>query len=343
MGSLDSRSAIISEIEPYLAETSELLEKATSGKKKTEKIYHKSRKYRAAGATFGLYGSIVSLLGFGLIPVTFGASLVIAILGGIVGTSGGLILAGSEITYVYKSRKELKKAKRIARKFDQLLTDQLLTRCSQLNYKHIDDERVLLALIKFWKAGEFNHENSKDGIPSVLDEVDQIGSMDENSDKNEINKRLEIIYNNSNNVLKEEDVLFILKRKVYPAVNISVGLYHSVAAPIRAALPINRSLTTAHASATTANTGINVASPGAIGVISAYTGMNTAARVIGIAGIVLEIIMIPLDAAILVKSLHDVQKYKRSGNSNSAVAKKIGEIASKLESLTEGSDRLTHN
>ena len=175
------------------------------------------------------------------------------------------------------------------------------------------------------------------------------------------------IQNNSLGVLSREDILLVLKIDaaiLYPAGNISYGLFHSAAASIKAALPfVNRSLTTAgrpsssairvtarvgtttatgaevahtgtRVGAATTNTGVDVASSGAR--IGAYTSMNTAARVIGIAGVALEAVMIPVDAAILVKSIYDVRQYKKSGVSNSAVAKKIGKLASKLESLTEG-------
>jgi len=50
---------------------------------------------RIAGASTSIIGGVVAVVGFGLIPVTFGASLALTIVGTAIGVAGGATSAGA--------------------------------------------------------------------------------------------------------------------------------------------------------------------------------------------------------------------------------------------------------
>ena len=70
---------------------------------------------------------------------------------------------------------------------------------------------------------------------------------------------------------------------------------------------------------------------GQVAARTAWAGLGTAARVTGAVGVVFDVVFIPVDLAIMMKSAYDVHKYKKTGKSNSAVAEKIGKLITNLE------------
>ena len=72
--------------------------------------YDKSRKARIGGTVATVSGSVLSIVGFALTPVTFGASLGLGIAGGIIAAGGGTTIAGAEIGYYVVSKEKLKHA-----------------------------------------------------------------------------------------------------------------------------------------------------------------------------------------------------------------------------------------
>ena len=68
------------------------------------------------------------------------------------------------------------------------------------------------------------------------------------------------------------------------------------------------------------------------GARTVYVGLGTVGRIFSIGGVVLDIVFIPVDIAVLVKSAHDVHKYKSGqGKSNSAAAANIRSVLAQLE------------
>ena len=69
-----------------------------------------------------------------------------------------------------------------------------------------------------------------------------------------------------------------------------------------------------------------------VGARTVYTGLGTFGRVFSIGGVVLDVLFIPIDIAVLVKSAYDVHKYKDgAGKSNSAAASNIDSILTQLK------------
>ena len=79
-------------------------------------------------------------------------------------------------------------------------------------------------------------------------------------------------------------------------------------------------------------TAVEIAKAGAqVGARTAWTGFSTAGRVVSGVSVAVNLVLIPIDLAVLIKSAYDVHKYKRGKGSNSAAAKKIGELIESLE------------
>ena len=79
-------------------------------------------------------------------------------------------------------------------------------------------------------------------------------------------------------------------------------------------------------------TAVEIAKAGAqVGARTAWTGFSTAGRVVSGVSVAVNLVLIPIDLAVLIKSAYDVRKYKRGKGSNSAAAKKIGELIESLE------------
>ena len=69
------------------------------------------------------------------------------------------------------------------------------------------------------------------------------------------------------------------------------------------------------------------------GARGVYFGLGTAGRVFSIASVALDVVFIPIDIAVLVKSASDVHKYKK-GDSKSSAASKIRKMKKDLEDKT---------
>ena len=62
-----------------------------------------------------------------------------------------------------------------------------------------------------------------------------------------------------------------------------------------------------------------------------WSTLSTTGRVIGAAGAIFDVVFIPVDLVVMVKSAYDVHKYKTKGESNSNVAKEIGKLIKALD------------
>ena len=84
--------------------------------------------------------------------------------------------------------------------------------------------------------------------------------------------------------------------------------------------------------ARTTMTVISAAKTGAkVGGTTLWVGLSTAKRVAGVVGVAFDAVFIPVDLAFMIKAAVDVHKYRETGESNSAVAKTIGDLITKLE------------
>lgn len=86
------------------------LKNLRSFKEDIEMSYDKSRKARIGGTVATVSGSIISIVGFALAPVTFGASLGLSITGGVIAAAGGMTITGAEIGYHVVSKVKLEDA-----------------------------------------------------------------------------------------------------------------------------------------------------------------------------------------------------------------------------------------
>lgn len=69
-----------------------------------------------------------------------------------------------------------------------------------------------------------------------------------------------------------------------------------------------------------------------VGARTVYSGLGTFGRVFSVGSVALDVLFIPIDITVLIKSAYDVHKYKNGyGKSNSAAAKNIGSILRKME------------
>ena len=78
------------------------------------------------------------------------------------------------------------------------------------------------------------------------------------------------------------------------------------------------------------------------GARTVYFGLGIFGRAFSIGSVAFDVLFIPVDIAVLVKSAHDVHKYKKYGKSNSSAAKNIGSVLEKMQknekNLTEFRD-----
>ena len=69
---------------------------------------------------------------------------------------------------------------------------------------------------------------------------------------------------------------------------------------------------------------------------------STAARVVGIAAVVFDVALLPVDLAIMFKAAHDVHTYKTTGKSKSNVANEIAELLEKLKENRKEMEKFQH-
>ena len=81
----------------------------------------------------------------------------------------------------------------------------------------------------------------------------------------------------------------------------------------------------------TATRAISLGRAAAPGTRLTATGLKTVAGVFRVGGVALDVIFIPIDLGVMFKAAHDVHKYKTTGESNSNVAIKIGEMIDQLK------------
>ena len=90
-------------------------------KREIEESYDKSRKAKIGGIAAAIAGSTLGIAGFGLAFVTFGASLPLLIIGGVVGAAGGTTAAGADIGYTVVSHKRMKRVMAMCQEEDRLM------------------------------------------------------------------------------------------------------------------------------------------------------------------------------------------------------------------------------
>jgi len=64
---------------------------------------------------------------------------------------------------------------------------------------------------------------------------------------------------------------------------------------------------------------------------TAWAGASTLARVVSVVGVVFDVALIPIDIGVMIKASYDVHQYRTTGESNSNVAKDIGNLIRDLE------------
>ena len=78
------------------------------------------------------------------------------------------------------------------------------------------------------------------------------------------------------------------------------------------------------------------------GARTVYLGLGTVGRIFSIGGVVFDVVFIPIDIAVLVKSAHDVHKYKSGqGTSNSVAAANIKSVLEQLKGNKDEIKRVT--
>ena len=87
-------------------------------------VCQKTRRSRMAGAITSLVGGGLAAVGFGLIPVTFGGSIALSVIGAGVGVAGGAVSIASTVTDKVMSKGKLKQAQAIVN-IDKQLTEQV--------------------------------------------------------------------------------------------------------------------------------------------------------------------------------------------------------------------------
>lgn len=99
---------------------------------KLQKMNRDVRISRITGASTSIVGGIVAIVGFALIPVTFGGSLALTIVGTTVGVAGGATSAGATIADIVKTKISNSKAEKILEK-DRELTAEINKKLKEMS------------------------------------------------------------------------------------------------------------------------------------------------------------------------------------------------------------------
>lgn len=132
-------------------------------KRDIEESYDKSRKAKIGGTVATVTGSALGIVGFGLAFVTFGASLSLLVIGGVVGAAGGATVAGADIGYLVVSQKRMKRVKEVCRREErQQKRVQDVVECIRENLEELRrcfpqyTEEELLEMIYEGRGGDSN-------------------------------------------------------------------------------------------------------------------------------------------------------------------------------------------
>ena len=99
-------------------------EKLERDRNKIFSICQNVRRLRIAGSVTSLIGGGLAVVGLGLIPVTFGGSIALSVIGAGAGVAGGAVTIASTVTDKVMSKLKLKQAKAII-DIDRQLTEQV--------------------------------------------------------------------------------------------------------------------------------------------------------------------------------------------------------------------------
>ena len=101
------------ELKNYLRIRKQTINELQSLKRDLEESYHKSRKAIVGGAVGAVTGTALGILGFGLVFVTFGASLSLMVTGGAMGAAGVVTVVGAKIGYTVVSKMRMEKVEEV--------------------------------------------------------------------------------------------------------------------------------------------------------------------------------------------------------------------------------------
>ena len=76
---------------------------------------------------------------------------------------------------------------------------------------------------------------------------------------------------------------------------------------------------------------VKVGKTAALGARMTFTGLRSVTGIARVSFVALDVVFIPIDLAVMMKSAYDVHKYRTGQGSNSAVANEIGKLISDLE------------
>ena len=100
------------------------IEKLDKDRQKIFSICQNVRRSRITGSITSLVGGGLAVVGLGLIPVTFGGSIALSVIGAGVGIAGGAVIIASTVTDKVMSKHKLKQAKAII-DIDRQLMEQV--------------------------------------------------------------------------------------------------------------------------------------------------------------------------------------------------------------------------
>lgn len=122
-----------------------------------------------------------------------------------------------------------------------------------------------------------------------------------------------------------EEIIFDLLKQAWNFTEPTLKTFYSGYKLVDGVTDVGRSAVAVTTTVRTVRAGVQV------GARTVYTGLGTFGHVFSIGGVVLDVLFIPIDIAVLVKSAYDVQNYKDgAGKSNSAAALNIDSVLMQL-------------